>query len=124
MTPGLVKSLDGTRKEMGTIIISPHALYALISINDIVTNGGLGKPLPNYYLTPWAIRNCDLVPTSSSYASGYALQVPTQPNFSNLPDHPPPIIEKSLPGKRDWISDVRAGFKDGWNFVADPIDIV
>jgi len=124
MTPGLVTSLDGTRKEMGTIIISPHAWYALISINDIVTNGGLGTPLPNYYLSPWAIRNWDLVPTSSSYTNGYALQVPTQPNFSNLPAHPLPIIEQSIPGKRDWISDVRAGFKDSWNFVADPIDIV
>ena len=46
MTPGLVSSMDGTRKEMGTIIISPHSWYALISINDIVANGGLGTPLP------------------------------------------------------------------------------
>jgi RHS repeat-associated protein len=124
MTPGLVSSLDGTRKEMGTIIISPHAWYALISINDIVTNGGLGTPLPNYYLSPWAIRNWDLVPTSSSYTNSYALQVPAQTNFSNLPAHPVATIEKSIPGKRDWISDVRAGFRDSWNFVADPIDIV
>jgi RHS repeat-associated protein len=56
--------------------------------------------------------------------NGYALQVPTQPNFSDTPTRTLPIIEKSTPGKRDWISDVRAGFKDGWNYVADPVDIV
>jgi RHS repeat-associated protein len=121
--PGLVDSLDGTRKEMGTIIISPHTWYALISVNDIVTNGGLGTPLPSYYLSPWAIGNWDLVPTSSSYMNGYALQVPVQPDFSNLPIHSLSVAEESTLGKRDWISDVRAGFKDSWNFVADPIDI-
>jgi RHS repeat-associated protein len=124
MTPGLVNSLDGTRNEMGTIIISPHAWYALISINDIVTNGGLGRPLPSYYLTPGTIGNWDLVPTASSYTSGYALQVPTRPNFSDTQTHAFSATEKSTPGTKNWISDVRASLKNGWNFVEDPIDVV
>jgi len=117
MTPGLVSSLDGTRKEKGTIILSPRAWYALISINDLVTNGGLGSPLPRYYLTPWAIRNWELLPTAGSHTGSWALSVPTQPNSL-------PVANASNLGTKEWSSDVRPWYKTILSYVADPIDTV
>jgi len=111
MTPGLVSNLNEVRKEMGTLIINPHAWHALISVNNIVSNGGLGTPLPSNYLTPSSIRNWKLVPTANSYT----LQFPEQ---SILPS------SSSSPGTKEWASDVRPWYKSLWDHVSDPVDTV
>lgn len=121
MTPGLTFSQDGSYKEMGTLILCPYSQYALISSNNLVFHGGLGSPLPPSYFTPYAIREWQLVPTAGGHNS-YMLDLPTQFNPSST--RIPTEITKSNRGKNEWTQDVRPWYKNLWNYVEDPIDVV
>ena len=121
MTPGLVASQDGSYKEIGTLILSPYALYALISSNNLVFHGGLGSPLPSNYFAPPTVKKWQLVQTGDSDTKRYTLEFPA--------DSRPQIcaqsaITQSHPGTDQWTSDVRPDHKSFWNEVSDPVDVV
>lgn len=121
MTPGPIFSQDNSYKEMGTLIISPNAQYALISSNNLIFHGGLGSPLPPSYFTPYAIKEWQLVPTVGGHNS-YTLNLP--PQFTPSSTYTSPAVIQSLPGTTTWRDDVRAIYKATVNYVGDPVDIV
>lgn len=122
MTPGLTFIQDGSYKEMGALILCPYTQYALISSNNLLFHGGLGSPLPSSYFTPHAIREWQLVPTASSYTNSYTLHLPSP--FTPFSTYTYPEVIQSLPGTKEWTSDVRPWYKAAWNSIADPIDTV
>jgi RHS repeat-associated protein len=108
MTPAPVKSLNGAYNEMGTLIFASDKLCALISSNTLLSNGGLGSPLPHQYLTPASISEWQLMPSKSS-SSSYSLQFASQ---------------ASQPESLKWTDDVRPEHKSWLHQVADPVDTV
>ena len=112
MTPALIPSQNEAYKELGSLIFSLHEAYALISNNNLISNGGLGSPLPQRFLTSSAIREWELVPTNNTYT----LQIPSL--FETV------LTNKSSPGTTEWSSDVRLDHKSPWDSVADPVDVV
>ncbi len=114
MTPGKVKSLDGTYQEMGTLIFHPSSSAALISFGSLHLHGGLGTPLPPRYFDPNIIPHWYLSPTNHNYLHSYRLQVPVVE----------PLSSPKVTSKPKWKPDVRSDYKSSWNEVADPVDVV
>jgi RHS repeat-associated protein len=124
LTPGLTWIQDGSYKEMGALISSPHTHHTLISNNNLIFRGGLGSPMPASYFTPQAIMQWQLVPTNNSYTNSYALHVPPEFTPSQILTYVPLPITQSLPGTTQSTSDVRLEHKSLIQRVADPVDTV
>ncbi len=124
MTPNLIGSQKGFYQEMGTLIVHPLVQGGLLSSNKLITNGGLGSPLPTYYFAPSTIQNWQLIPSNYSNQLSYTLFVPPVPNLTV----PPPLLSSEQnrfsKGTYQLSSDVRSEHKSILSYVADPIDVV
>lgn len=110
MTPGPVHSINGSLKEVGSLINHPVSQSALISTNTLVLHGGLGSPLPQHLFASNAIRDWQLIPHNGSYTLFTPQFTPSLDSFDN--------------GTSIVSPDVREEHKSLWNTVADPVDVV
>ena len=138
MTPGAILNQDGSLRTMGTLILGPNVLSALISNKNLISNGGFGSSLINSPLYAKSSSEWSLVPSYNGYSLAirpFTSLTPTQEPSHPLIQPPPPppalgfnfsssyYVPSALEGTM-LKADARLDFKSIWNTVADPVDAV
>ncbi|MEM7175193.1 MAG: DUF6531 domain-containing protein, partial [Chlamydiota bacterium] len=116
LTPGCTSNQNKSYREMGALILTPAAQYALISNNNLLFHGGLGSPLDLKLFTPQSMRNWQLTPTYTySGFTHYSLGSLSADEIKS-----PPTLLKTA----KQISDIRPKNKSRLSYVADPVDTI
>jgi len=136
MTPGPISSLDHAPSKapsycgMGTLILGHEKGAALISDSGLTMNGGFGSRIDKEILSliktkqwnPFPVKSDYQIDPSIVFSSKYSNKSALQ-SMGQVQQKTSEKITPTMQVDR-WVADVRLGFRDGIDTVADPVDIV